>query len=281
MVPYQHVRGAGITQLVEYQLPKLDVAGSSPVARSIHVSLMARTPRIFPRRLVVTLWLLALAACAPAVDHDPRGEFDRAVASFVSGDYQATVDRMEKVIAGTDDDAVKREGYTYIGRAQMAMGNSEAAMTAFRLGAHYGDRGPCIAYLEVLKQYVEGDPGALHVREAITRGELAGAIVRMMDEGVAHGEAATTGPTPLAVLASRGWMPALPDGNEHAEDPVTRAALYVIAARILAQAGRADRIEAVVPGGYRQALGGVQLTSGAEALAVLERVRSLKEPNGR
>ena len=35
MFRYQHIGGAGITQLVEYQLPKLKVAGSSPVARSI------------------------------------------------------------------------------------------------------------------------------------------------------------------------------------------------------------------------------------------------------
>jgi hypothetical protein len=28
---------AGVTQLVECQLPKLDVAGSSPVTRSIHL----------------------------------------------------------------------------------------------------------------------------------------------------------------------------------------------------------------------------------------------------
>ncbi len=38
MFRYQHVRGAGITQLVEYQLPKLKVASSSLVARSISES---------------------------------------------------------------------------------------------------------------------------------------------------------------------------------------------------------------------------------------------------
>jgi len=242
---------------------------------------MPRPPRISPRRLVVTLWLLSLAACAPAADHHPRGDFDRAVKSFVSGDYQAAIDRMEKVVAETSDEAVRREGYTYIGRAQMALGNSDAAMTAFRLGAYYGDRGPCVAYLEVLKQYVVGDPGTLHVREAVTRGELAGTIVRMMDEGTSRETPATSGPTPLAVLAGRGWMPAMPDGKEHAEDPVTKAALYVIAARILAQAGRSDRINAVMPGGYRRALGKMELASGAEALAVMERVHSLKGPDGR
>ena len=120
----------------------------------------------------------------------------------------------------------------------------------------------------------------LHIREAVTRAELAGAIVRMMDETAT--EAVTPGgPTPLAVVAERGWMPATPDGKEHADAPVTRAALYVIVSRILSGRGRADQITVIMPGGYDRALRAQDPVSGTEAIAILERVRLVPEKHGR
>jgi hypothetical protein len=76
-------------------------------------------------------------------------------------------------------------------------------------------------------------------------------------------------------------MTPLADGADHADDPVTRAALYVIVARMLADAGQAGRTHEVMASGYRRALGDPRPVSGAEALAVLERVRSLKEQHVR
>jgi hypothetical protein len=162
----------------------------------------------------------------------------------------------------------------------MALNDTEAAIDAFTMGAHYGDHGACVEYLELMKQYVEGDPDVLHVRDAVTRAELAGAIVRMMDETATEG-VTPGGPTPLAVVAQRGWMPATPDGKEHADAPVTRAALYVIVSRILAGRGRADQVAVIMPGGYDAALRSMESVSGAEAFAILDRVRQVPERNAR
>jgi hypothetical protein len=220
------------------------------------------------------------AACAPPSHVRPETDFDRAVERFVAGDYRGTIERMEKIAEETADPGVRQDAYAYIGRAQMALGDTDAAVAAFTLGAHYGDRGPCVEYLRLLTQYVEGDPNALHVEEAVSRGELAGAIVRMMDETATEG-VTPGGPTPLEIAAQRGWMPAAPDGQAHAESPVTRAALYVIVSRILAGRGRADQIAVIMPGGYDAALRSREPVSGGEALAILERVRLVPEKHGR
>ena len=230
--------------------------------------------------LAGALVLAGVMACGGPASEQKAGEFDQAVERFVAGDYRDTITRMEKIAGSTTDVAVKIDAYAYIGRAHMALGETEDAITAFTMGARYGDRGPCIEYLELLKQYVEGNPNALHVREAVTRSELAGSIVRMMDE-TATASMNPGGPTPLAMLAERGWMPAAPDGAEHAEDAVTHASLYVIVSRILGGRGRADQVSVIMPGGYDAALRARAPVSGTEALAVLERVRLVQEKNGR
>jgi hypothetical protein len=233
------------------------------------------------RSITVFLAFVALlAACAPSSDVKPRGDFDRAVERFVAGDYHGAIERMQKIADSTDDPAVKQDAYAYIGRSHMALGDTQAAIDAFTLGAHYGDRGPCVEYLKQLKQYIEGDPKSIHVREAVTRAELAGALVRMMDE-TATEALAPEGPTPLNIAAQHGWMPATPDGEEHADAPVTRAALYVIVSRILTGRGRTDQINVIMPGGYDAALRNQEPVSGTEALAILERVRLVPEQHGR
>ena len=282
MFPYMHIGGAGITQLVEYQLPKLKVAGSSPVARSIfHTSPVTHRLRKLPVLLAVALGLASLVACGgPSKGVTKQGDFDQAVEKFVAHDYRGTISRMEKIVAATTDEAVKRDAYAYMGRAHMALGETDQAIEAFTMGAHYGDRGQCVEYLELLKQYMAGNPNALQVREGVTRSELAGAIVRMMDETATAG-LNPGGPTPLAILAERGWMPATPDGGEHADDTVSRASLYVIVSRILAGRGQASQVDIIMPGGYNATLRAAEPVSGTEALAILERVRQVPEKNGR
>jgi tetratricopeptide (TPR) repeat protein len=221
---------------------------------------------------------LVLAACAPAADRAPAAGMDAGVERFIAGDYAAAVEDFERVLATTDDDAVRREACTYLGRSQMALGRPDEAIAAFTLGVRHGDRGPCVEYLEYLKQYVEGSPGTLHTREVLTRAELAGALVRLMAPGR---EAAPGGPTPLALAASRGWMAASPDGGEHAGAPVTRAALHVVVARLLAQSGNEARAGEIMGGSYRSSASAADPVSGAEALAILERVRAAREQHGR
>jgi hypothetical protein len=242
---------------------------------------MKRPPRIYLLLWIGAFGLVGLLACGgPSTTVEKQGDFDKAVERFVAGDYRGTISRMEKIAAATTDEAVKRDAYAYIGRAHMALGETDGAIEAFTMGAHYGDRGQCVEYLELLKQYVEGNPNALHAREGVTRSELAGAIVRMMDE-TATASLDPGGPTPLAILAQRGWMPATPDGAEHAEDTVTRASLYVVISRILGARGRQDQIDVIMPGGYQTALRAVEPVSGNEALAILERVRQVPEKSGR
>jgi hypothetical protein len=232
---------------------------------------MHRTLCIPGLRIAAALSIAGTLACASA-GPNPRRDLDRAVGKFVAGDYRAAVAELDAVIAASSDPAVQREAYTYLGRAHMALGETDAAVDAFSRGVQLGDTGPCVAYLSLLKQYVEGKPSGLHMSETLTRGQLAGAVARMFLGGVS-GDA--SGPTPIAQLERRGWMPRLADGDDHAAAPLTRAALYVVAAHILADAGAADRAETAMPGGYRAAARSTKPVSGTEALAVLERVRAL------
>ena len=270
MLLSQHVRRAGITQLVEYQLPKLKVAGSSPVARSIPHDFMRRTlPGII--RLAALVSIAAVLACSSAPP-SPRSQLDRAVQSFVDGDFTTAVKELEAVIAASDDPVMEREAYAYLGRAHMALGETDLAVDAFNRGIKLGDRGPCMAYLEILKQQIEGKPSGLHMSDVLTRGQLAGAIARMFLGGVSTDP---EGPSPITQVERKGWLPAMPDGKDHANDPVTYAALYVIASRILYDGGAANQTDHVMPGGYRAAASKTDPISGTEGLAILERVRSL------
>lgn len=271
MLLSQHVRRAGITQLVEYQLPKLKVAGSSPVARSISLEFMRRALPNTGLRIAAFVLLAGVLACATAPP-SARHDLDQGVDAFVAGDYRGAVTKLDAVIAAAPDDAVRREAYTYLGRAHMALGETDEAVDAFTRGVQLGDTGPCVAYLQVLKQYVEGKPAGLHMTDVLTRGQLAGAVVRLFLAG-APGD--PSGPTPITQLERRGWMPAMADGSDHSDDPVTHASLYVVAAHILSDAGHAKDADRVMPGGYRAAARATTPVSGAEGLAVLERIRTV------
>jgi hypothetical protein len=175
------------------------------------------------------------------------------------------------VVTASTDDAVRREAYTYLGRSHMALGETDLAVEAFSSGVQLGDRGPCVAYLEVLKQYMEGKPNALHMSDVLTRSQLAGAVVRLF---LGESTEVTGGPTPMTQLERRGWMPVLPDGQDHAADPVTRATLYMLSARILSETNQTDELDRIMPGGYRAATKAQAPVTGAEGLAILERVRA-------
>ncbi|MDH4037309.1 MAG: hypothetical protein OEX18_07805 [Candidatus Krumholzibacteria bacterium] len=230
-----------------------------------------------PVRWIIVLAAVALA-CSPSASVDKRSDLDRAVALYVTGDYRGAVDRLQNIARSAPDDATRREAYTYLGRSYIALGDTQAAIDAFSLGVEYGDRGPCVEYLEVLKRYQEGSPEGLHILATITRGELAGAAVRVLGDGRPLDPG---GPTPIELAEKRGWFPALPDGGVHADAPVTRAALYAFVGRVLAGAGLPERADQVMPGGYRRAMNDPEPVSGSDAMAVLERVRALKEKNGR
>jgi hypothetical protein len=232
---------------------------------------MHRTRRNPGFRIALALLCAGALACASA-PADRSRDLDRAVEEFIDGDYRAAVDELNAVVRESTDPAVQREAYTYLGRAHMALGETDDAVDAFTRGVQLGDTGPCVAYLSLLKQYVEGKPSGLHMSEALTRGQLAGAVARMFLDGVS---ADASGPTPIAQLERKGWMPPLADGHDHAADPLTRAALYLVAARILSDAGHADQTSRAMPGGYRATLRSTEPVSGTEALAVLERVRAL------
>ncbi len=279
MVTSQSVRGAGITQLVEYQLPKLKVAGSSPVARSISFLPPMRRPRSIATGWIAAVVVASALACAPGRTVDPRSDLDRAVARFIAGDYHGAVDGLKKVTEGSGDDAIRKEAYSYLGRSCMALGDTDGAYLAFTSGMELGDCPPCAEYLELLSQYQAGTPGGLRIMESVTRAQLAGAALRMF--GGNGGAPDPAGPTPLAQVEARGWLPRLPDGRDHADDPVTPAALYVFVARVLADSGIEGRTDEVLPGGYRRAAGNDQPVTGREALAALERVREMRETHGR
>lgn len=233
------------------------------------------------RHTAVAVAFGALIACSPSADLQPRDDLDGAIEHYVEGDYRSAIAGLEKVAASTTDEATLREAYTYLGRAHMALGETDDAVTSFTLGARYGDRGVCVAYLETLKQYVGGAPQSVHIREVMTRSQLAIAIVRLTEGAGANTSLDSKGPTPIRRLEAKRWMTPLADGSDHADDPVTRAALYVIVARMLAGVNLAGHADDVMPAGYRRIAADDRPVSGAEALAVLEKMRILREQHGR
>lgn len=162
-----------------------------------------------------------------------NADYDEGVALFVQGDYSRAAKALEKFVGDTDDTTRKLEGYYYLGRSYLALGDRDRAIDAFQTAVRLGDDGPSREYLERMAGTRLGDPRIVAQQLRVTRYQLAALIVKLVDGDTFDLEKRN----PIDMLVERGWMPALPDGARHEKAVVTQAAFYVLIARMLAEGG--------------------------------------------
>lgn len=236
--------------------------------------------RITGRRfalLAVLSGLTLLAGCSGAGKTPRRAEIDSAIALFVSGQYEQAIDRLDQLASTLDSDESLREVYYYLGRSHLALGQHHRAIDAFSAGVSYGDTGACVEYLEQLRVYVEGGERSVRRSETVTRSQLAAALARRLLFEDGEPDPAAAGAA-LEQVVARGWMQALPDGALHGDATVTRAAFYVVMARVCADLGLGPGV--LSP--YRASLAtrGTEAVSGAEVLGVLDELAAIRKTHG-
>jgi hypothetical protein len=212
--------------------------------------------------------LTMLAGCSGAT-RSPR--IDPAIALFVSGQYEQAIERLNDLAASLESEAALREVYYYLGRSHLALGHHHRAIDAFSAGVAYGDTGACVEYLEQLRTVIAGEEKSVVRSERVTRRQLAAAIARRFLGGDSSDES-------LRDVVANGWMAMLPDGSFHGDAHVTRASLYVVCSRMLAQWG----LDTGVLGPYREgtAVRGGEPVSGAEVSSLLDELVMLRKRNG-
>lgn len=243
--------------------------------------LFARSGIITP--IILTLGLL-ISSCSSGVRSDRGTKLDRAIESFIAGDYDAAVSRLEDLAESTESAEELRQVYLYLGRSYVAKGQYPRAIDAFNAGMALGESSPFDEYLTRLGVVVSGAPQAVAMSGQVTRAQLAALIDQMFYDGLGKvGDTSrhVTREGTVSELESvkRGVVPVLPDGDFHPDALVTRAALYAVVARLVADIGTQEAPSDFVDGGYGwvkagggDGLAASPLVTGKETLAILEQV---------
>ena len=283
--------------MVEYQLPKLRVAGSSPVARSIHFSgrmSHSHQSTLAGAVMALSLTLIGLSSCSSGGPGHSRSELDRAIESYIAGDYGEAVERLDKLSKNTESEERLREIYLYLGRSYLALEQYSQAIDAFTVGAAYGGGLVFEEYLTRLGVVVSVAPQIVAASDKITRAQLAALIDKMFfggvkDIGAVSGEGRQDVAAGLSTAVRRGVVPTLPDGGFHGNEFVTRAAFYVVVARLIEDTGipggptsffEGGFAWALNPGGGATDIGRMDYISGREALDTLERLAEARRASG-
>ncbi len=252
------------------------------------VNLISRF-RFHNRRLVLAG--LLLIACSPKGsgigDYSPS--LDPAVELFVQGRYEEAASAFEALSDRVRSKDGLVELYLYLGRAYMAMGQYDRAIDAFAAGVSYGGGGPFQEYLERLGRMKDGSPENIAKAETITRLQLALLIDRLVlgagPDVDAPSGAGPSGETVNSDAVKNGIVTALPDGDFHGGDKVSRAAFYVVVCRLLDRLSPPMEAERIFPGGFGWATSpGPEadgFVSGKEAVFFLQKVAGAGErPHG-
>jgi tetratricopeptide (TPR) repeat protein len=243
----------------------------------------ARTGALISALLTLGLFLISCAS-------GPRGgrpsDLNRAIESFIAGDYQDAAERLEAMTKGAGPDEDLGEVYLYLGRSYIALEQYSQAIDAFTTGKANGGGPVFDEYLRRMDLLVSGAPSVVATSIHMTRGQLAAVIDRMFYEASADAGASSAGVVTSLQSVQRGIVPVLPDGAFHEEALVTRAALYAALARLLGDKGAGvPAVQGLFEGGYAWVLSGADETeasyvSGREAIAALERVSLALESHG-
>jgi tetratricopeptide (TPR) repeat protein len=219
---------------------------------------------------------------------------DRAIEFYIAGDYDEAVERLDKLLKNTESEEQLREIYLYLGRSYVELEQYSQAIDAFTVGAAYGGGLIFEAYLTRLGVVVSVAPEILAASDKVTRAQLAALIDKMFFGGVKDigapsddgRQEAVAGPS---TSVQRGVVPTLPDGGFHGNNFVTRAAFYVVVARLIEDTGIPGGPTGIFEGGFTWALnrgsgatdyGRIVYISGREALDTLQRLAEARRTNG-
>ena len=203
----------------------------------------------------------------------------------MEGRYAEAASVLEELSGEIKSKEGRVELYLYLGRAYLAMEQYDKAIDAFAAGVSYGGSGPFQEYLTRLARMKESSPENVAKAETITRLQLALVIDRLVLG------ASTDADTPTGVQPSRlfeesasvknGVVAALPDGDLHSGDKVTRAALYAVVCRLLDRMSSPVSAEEIFPGGFAWVTsleaGADGFVSGKDAVFYLQKVAALVE----
>ncbi len=239
---------------------------------------------------------LAIGSCAPSGDAvggwsggDAR-ELDKAVRSYIAGDYENAVERLESLTGKARTEEQFQEVYLYLGRSYLAMDRHHSAIDAFVAGKAHGGGSVFDEYLQRLGAIVSGTPVNVARTDQVTRAQLIVLLERMFYQ---H-EAASAGGSGGSRVGDRaidqmdpvvrGLVPVLPDGDLHADAPVTRAAFYVVVKRLIADRQIDADTGLLFDGGFEWMLESGDNDShhvtGKEVVTTLERVAAAKNTYG-
>jgi hypothetical protein len=244
----------------------------------------ARTGAIIPALLTLAL---LLGSCSSGKRAGGSSALDRAIESYIAGEYHDAVDRLEALARGSGSEEDLLEVYLYLGRSYMALGQHSLAIDAFAAGKTRGGGAVFDEYLRRLDVLVSGAPDVVATAVRVTRAQLAALIDRMFYAAPEDAGASAEGVVTRLESVRKGIVPVLPDGSFHGEAFVTRAAFYAAVARLMQDRGGAAGAQRIFDGGYDWALSGAvadteadRYVSGREAVATLRRVSQAMESNG-
>ncbi len=284
--------------MVEYQLPKLRVAGSSPVARSKNEIIL------LTGCLRKTIWVAVaaatvLAAGCAAPHKKPAGEtaIDRAVTLYIEGDYVEAERHLSRLVTALKSEEDRRTAYLYLGRTYLAVGEYAQAVEAFMSGKVLGGGDRFDRYLTIARQHIGDSPLSIRAQAYVTRAQLAALIQSVLGEdlsGIAAPAPDTVAkqerlPYVLSAVAA-GIMDVLPDGSFYPDRKVTRSAFYFVVQRLLARlgVGGGQLEDNYYPQGVRSAIAagppgdsvaGGEFIAGNEAVRILQAIATASDPS--
>jgi hypothetical protein len=243
---------------------------------------------------VLLISCLLLGSCSLRGRGGGRAELDRAIESFIAGDYQAAAERLEELSTAAKSEEEKRGIYLYLGRSYVALERYNLAIDAFTAGLAIGGGMVFEEYLTRLGLLVSASPEIVSTSLRITRGQLAALIDGMFYSGVddiggSGGGRGAAGAVVRLTSVRRGVVPTLADGRFHADEPVTRAAFYAAVARLVHDTQPGTDPSRFFESGYDWVLaggGGAQgardseFVSGKDAVTTLRRVMEAGRSHG-
>ena len=251
-----------------------------------------RSVAVIPALLMLCL---VIWSCAPSGDAvggwsggDAR-ELDKAVRSYIAGDYENAVERLESLTGRARTEEQFQEVYLYLGRSYLAMGRHHSAIDSFVAGMAHGGGSVFDEYLQRLGAIVSGTPENVARTDHVSRAQLIVLIERMFygDEDASAGSGGS-GAEDRAIdqmdPVARGLVSVLPDGDLHADAPVTRAAFYVVVKRLIADRQIDADTGLLFAGGFDWTLesgdNDTYHVTGKEVVTTLERVAAAKNTYG-
>ncbi len=220
--------GAGITQLVECQLPKLKVAGSNPVARSILITIALLVTLAGPAACDTATWQLR-AGYVPSPT--PSALTARVALLLMDyGEYESleTLHSTYSTPTVAEIAITRAPGWEERLRDRLRSGDGTALIPLVTVLAGSGEMDRAALYLEGRGERIPATRRDLALAAAwFLRYEIH-PYLAMLPEHPPDMQGDDAGRTAAAVLAA-GWMTTVPDGLFHPDAFVTAADLALLA----------------------------------------------------